>query len=82
MDFGADGATRITIKGRTPLKQNTIHIRFNKKGAAEQRQIIEFPYSSEMTEITFELENICGKGDLNFVFLPGSDFDFSEFRFK
>ena len=82
MDFGVDGATRITIKGRTPLKQNTIHIRFNKKGAAEQRQIIEFPYSSEMTEITFELENICGKGDLNFLFLPGSDFDFSEFRFE
>lgn len=82
MDFGAEGATKITIKGCTPLKQNTIHIRFKKKSAAEQRQIIEFPYSSEMTEITFELENICGKGDLSFVFLPGSDFDFSEFRFE
>lgn len=80
MDFGEDGATKITITGHTPLFQNTIHVRFN-KGDTELKQIIEFPQSDGLTTQTFELEPVQGKGDMSFVFLPGSNFDFKEFKF-
>lgn len=81
MDFGEDGATRITINGHTPLFQNTIHIRFN-NGESELKQIIEFPQSEGIIEQTFDLEPIRGKGDMSFVFLPGSNFDFKKFIFS
>lgn len=81
MDFGATGATKIHITGYTPLPQNTIHIRLN-DGKCENRQIIEFAHSEGVTTQSFDLEPFCGQGDLSFVFLPGSDFDFKDFRFE
>lgn len=81
MDFGAPASLKLNITGHTPLAQNTIHVRFN-DGANESRQIIEFPYSDNLIEQCFELEPFTGKGDLSFIFLPGSNFDFMDFRFE
>lgn len=80
MDFGNDGATKLNITGHTPLARNTIHVRFN-DGTDELKQIIEFPQSDELINMTFDLQAIKGKGDMNFVFLPGSNFDFKDFQF-
>jgi len=81
MDFGKLGASRIHVTGHTPLDHNTIHVRFN-DGVNENRQIIEFANSDGLTKQSFDLEPITGEGTLTFVFLPGSDFDFKEFRFE
>ena len=81
MDFGADGAAKITICGRTPLQTNTIQIRFVGNDGVENVQVIPFPHSAEYTELTFDIEPVKGENQVNFVFLPGCDFDFAWFRF-
>ncbi|MDE6687930.1 MAG: hypothetical protein K2K17_11505, partial [Lachnospiraceae bacterium] len=44
-------------------------------------QMIEFEYAEEYEEQIFALEPLCGRGTLEFIFLPGSSFDFKEFQF-
>lgn len=80
MDFGENGATRLSVRGLAP-KDNTIHVRFT-KGTDEIKNIIEFKKCDEMSEQTFEFEKITGSGNVSFVFLPGSCFDFESFRFS
>lgn len=78
MDFGEKGARSITVSGSTPLEKNTIILRFEQDGA-EERQILEF--EKEKAEQTFTLDPVCGRKQVSFVFLPGSNFDFRWFRF-
>ncbi len=80
MDFGTKGARRITICGRTPLKSNTIQIRF--AGETDSVQVVEFPHSQEYVSLTFDLESVFGKNQVTFVFLPGCSFDFEWFLFE
>ena len=80
MNFGEPGAVKITICGRTPLSKNTIQLRFT--GEQETVQVLEFPHSEEYICKTFELDKICGQGDVTFVFLPGCNFDFAWFMFE
>lgn len=44
-------------------------------------QMVEFEYAQEYVERIFNIESLCGKGTLEFIFLPGSSFDFMEFQF-
>jgi len=81
MDFGAEGASRIVVCGRSPIDRNTIHIRFAGPDG-EQVQAIEFTASDGYEERVFELEPVTGARDVTFVFLPGSRFDFGWFRFE
>ncbi|MGN1085353.1 MAG: DUF4982 domain-containing protein [Lachnospiraceae bacterium] len=81
MDFGENGTSRITICGRSRLPKNTIHVRFHGENG-DVNQIAEFSGSEEYVEQTFELTKVCGKNTVNFVFLPGCDFDFKWFRFE
>jgi len=81
MDFGAEGASRIVVCGRSPIDRNTIHIRFAGPDG-EQVQAIEFTASDGYEERVFELEPVTGTRDVTFVFLPGSRFDFGWFRFE
>lgn len=81
MDFGEEGCKGITICGRAHNDTNTIHISFF-DGENEVRQIVEFPASKEKKELDFELKGIIGKRTVRFIFMPGSKFDFSWFRFR
>ncbi len=81
MEF-TDGAKKITICGKTPNNTNTIQLRYNDDNGVQQTQLLEFPNSSDYTEISFELSEICGTRNISFVFLPGSNFDFKWFRFE
>ena len=81
IDFGEDGAKAITICGRAAAAANTIHLRLVQSGT-EIKEILEFPQSDEYKEVTFQIGERKGKWDITFVFLPGSDFDFSTFRFS
>lgn len=87
MDFGEQGTGRITICGRTPLANNTIHVRFIREengaeGAESINQLVEFPHAEEYTAHSFELQPVKGVWRVAFVFLPGCDFDFEWFRFE
>ncbi|MDE7224843.1 MAG: DUF4982 domain-containing protein [Acetatifactor sp.] len=79
MDFGEQGVSRITICGRTPLANNTIHVRF--VGEESVNQIVEFPHEDEYTVHSFDLQSVKGVQKVVFVFLPGCDFDFEWFQF-
>lgn len=80
MNFGEKGARQLTICGHTPLESNTIQIRF--AGEADSVQVVEFLYSEDYVEMTFDLEPVFGENQVTFVFLPGCNFDFKWFRFS
>ncbi len=80
MDFGEKQASKITITGRTPLSNNTIHLKYvNEEG--EYTEMFEFAGSEESISRTFDIKPVSGSWDVNFVFLPGSNFDFESFEF-
>lgn len=80
LDFGDVGTNQILIEGRSDLDLNTIHIRFSGENG-DLNQLVEFEKAGEWTSRTFTIDALKGKGDLTFIFLPGSNFDFKGFRF-
>ena len=80
MDFMGEGATKLVVYGRTPLDNNTIHIRYE-NAEGQGNQLIEFTRSDGYEEREFTLEQITGIQKVTFIFLPGSQFDFGWFRF-
>ena len=80
MDFGENGISGIEMCGKTPLDNNTIHIRFMKNGQTIN-EIVEFAGSDEYVNRRFDLNSINGKSDVMFIFLPGSNFSMKWFRF-
>ncbi len=81
MDFGETGTTKLTICGKSDLSMNTIHVRFNTENG-DVNEVAEFAGAKEYTERVFEFSKVTGKATVNFVFLPGCDFDFKWFRFE
>ena len=81
MDFGEQGSASLVICGRSPIPNNTIHIRFNGE-QGEVKQLAEFSYSDNYTEREFAIENITGRQKVSFIFLPGCRFDFKWFKFR
>ena len=80
-DFGERGASSITVTGRSHAPQCTIHLHFTKDGNTET-QIIDIPKTAETETFTFSLEPVYGVCTVNFIFLPGTDFDLMSFRFR
>lgn len=93
LDLGIEGAECIAVKGRTSLPVQPIQIRWTADASlpdtahmpehkhAQSIQMIEFEHAEEYEERIFAIETLCGRGTLEFIFLPGSCFDFMEFRF-
>ena len=83
MDFGQEGASLVTVCGRTPLVANTIHIHFTDEGGATVNRIVEFTGtgSAECKPQTFSIEKLCGKGRIELIFLPGCNFDLEYLKF-
>lgn len=82
MDFGEDGPDRITICGHSPIPVNTIHVRFFGEDGTEINHMAEFPQSDGYQELTFPITDFKGSGKVNFIFMPGSKFDFDWFQFQ
>ncbi len=84
MDFGTCGTEQLLICGRTPLVGNTIHIHFTNEDGETIGRMVEFKGSGtgEYNEQSFAIEKIQGKGRLEFIFLPGSQFDMEYFHFQ
>jgi len=81
MDFGETGATKLTICGKSCLPMNTVHVRLNTE-TGDINTAAEFAGAEEYTERTFTIPKVTGKTTVNFVFLPGCEFDFKYFRFE
>lgn len=73
MDFGNREISGLRISGQTPLQKNTILLNV-KNDEGESRQILEFCKGKQ--EQFFPLEKLSGKCEVQFIFLPGSVFDF------
>lgn len=81
MDFGEKGFTKLVLCGRSHTPTCTIHVRFHGE-QGDVNQIVDYPYSEEMLTLTFPLTSLYGLQRVNFIFLPGSSFDFRWFRFE
>lgn len=81
LDFGTRGCSGVTIRGRSDLENNTIHLDFQKDGVS-QRRIVEFHRQPDWGEQTFRFQPVYGAQDVTFIFLPGCQFDFDSFRFS
>ena len=82
-DFAAEMPKQIRISGKSPLALNSIHLILT--GAdGEKRILCEFrtENADSYEERTFALQDVTGKQKVSFAFLPGSNFDFSYFRFE
>ncbi len=81
MNFGSKGATGISLTGRSPLAGNTIHILFTPEEGEIQRRVLEVCGTPEYKAQEFQFEPLSGSGKIEFVFLPGSNFDMESFQF-
>lgn len=75
------GVSKIEICGRTPLESNTIQIRFT-KGDDVRIEEVAFTKSEDFKILNFDLEVTSGLTNVEFLFLPGSNFDFEWFKFS
>ena len=82
MNFGDKAANKITICGKSNTENNTINIKFFDNDGTSTTQIIEFAHTDKYEEKTFELKEIKGEKKVDFVFLPGCNFDFKWFKFE
>ena len=81
MDFGDKGARGIDLTGRSKLAGNTIHVLFTPEDGEPLRRVLEVKGTTEYEPQHFDFEPLTGKGKIEFVFLPGSDFDMMGFVF-
>lgn len=84
MDYSARLPKAIEICGRTPLGSQPLRIQFAPESGGEQlEQTVEFQGSAEENRQSFSLEGRLSNGvyRVEFVFLPGSQFDFRWFQF-
>ncbi len=81
MNFKEKAVSKITICGQTPIDINTIQIRCT----SENGVIIEelpFTKSNDFKEMTFDFPELNEVYDIDFIFLPGSNFNFQWFMFE
>lgn len=81
MDFGENGASRLTICGHSQNTVNTIHIRYE-SSAETKIEIVEFKGSENYCEQVFDIKPFTGRANISLVFLPGSKFDLKWFKFN
>ncbi|MCI9073398.1 MAG: DUF4982 domain-containing protein, partial [Lachnospiraceae bacterium] len=82
MDFGEEGTGSVTLWGRSPLPGNTIHIHFTPAHGETQTRVLEVAGTAAYEPQTFRLEPLTGKGTVELIFLPGSNFDLEAIQFE
>ena len=81
MDFGKVSRCRLLISGRTELPVNTVTLRIRNEEGNEITDAVEFSGNGDAEQV-FHVHVPGGMCSVTFVFLPGSRFDFSFFRFE
>ncbi len=75
----SEGASKVRILGRTDLDKCSIHLHLESEEGTKT-EILEFT-AKDKGYMDFDLNGLTGKGKLEFIFLPGSRFDFLGFMF-
>lgn len=91
MNFGPEGADRVTLWGSSPLPHNTIHIHFTDESGEMTSRVLEVPglgvgdssehETRQYDPQTFIIERLRGKGTVELIFLPGSNYDLESLQF-
>lgn len=71
---------KVLIFGKTANEKNVIQMHFEQDDY-KHVQLLEIPHTKEYTEFIFDLDNFKAAQKVTFVFLPGSNFNFSWFQF-
>lgn len=80
MDFGSGGPVKLIIHGSTSNPECAINVRVTDANGAQSTLMCNFTGDGG-EEQTFDLTVPGGMCDVSFVFLPGSQFDFTDFQF-
>lgn len=82
MDFGEEGACGVTLWGRSPLSGNTVHLHFTDSSGETEARVLEVPGTAVYEPQSFSIEPLKGKGTLELIFLPGSNYDLEAVQFR
>ena len=80
LDFGAGGPVRLTLRGATANETCAVNVRFTDAAGEQTTGMCVFRREGGEAQ-TFALTAPGGLCDVAFVFLPGAQFDFTDFRF-
>ncbi len=79
LNFGTNTVNLLTVCGKTRLENCSIQVKVT-SGNNEFTELIEFTGNDAYTEQKFEISPIDTYSEIRFIFLPGSQFDFSWFQ--
>lgn len=82
MNFGEEGACGVILWGRSPLSGNTIHLHFTNSQGETEARVLEVPGTADYEPQSFSIEPLRGKGTLELIFLPGSNYDLEAVQFR
>ena len=80
MDFGEAEKCSLMIRGKTKLQTNSITVKIQNDYGEETNEVLDF-HGNGAEEQCFSVRVPGGVCSVTFVFLPGSVFDFTSFRF-
>ncbi len=81
MNFGEEGVSRLTLCSRSPLAKSPVQLRF-KSEQGDSVQVVKVPGTADYTEQSFAIEPLTGSGTIEYIFMPGSNFDLAWFVFE
>ena len=81
MNF-SQGISHVEICGHSPIDKHAIKVQFKQSNGDKQSEVIYFNQSLSFETKTFKLNQPNGIVDVEFIFLPGSKFDFQWLKFS
>jgi len=81
MEFEKAGTKTLLMDGQTPLAQTPVHVKVTDPAGQESTTLCQFRGTARETQ-AFPLKLPAGECRVDFVFLPGSQFDFYGFSVK
>ena len=81
MEFETAGTKTVIIDGQTPLAENSVHVKITGENGESKTTLCMFK-GTERGKQAFAVEGPKGVCTVDFVFLPGSQFDFYGFTMK
>ncbi len=75
-----DGAKQIQLVGRSVSQRNTIRLKIS-NSKNQKIELLEFPKENKYKLHFFDINVAPGVYNVEFIFLPGSNFDFDNFKF-
>ena len=83
MIFDGRRAKKLVICGLSRAENNSIHLKTTSRSGASEKTLLEFKHTDDYEEKCFDIvPDLSDCVKIEFVFLPGSNFDMKYFRFE